>query len=129
MRMMLLFILSITLLTADHDDIKKGEMFHIPYDMSYLHLSTPQHRQIHALLSSHRQKLRQLHQEKEKLEKELKHTFSSKNFDKALFIRRSMKLKQHAVKIEAAFLEALHAILLPSQRKAFAHYLEEWDDD
>jgi len=129
MRVLIFMILLMTVLVADHDDETERESFHIPYDMSYLHLSDAQHRQVRTLLTTHRQKLRRLHEEKEALEKVLKQVFERETFDRKLFLRRSLQLKQQAIRTEADFLETLHAILSPEQRKAFARYLEEWDDD
>ena len=129
MRLLLILLMSITLLQAEHDDDDKKYRAHIPYDMRYLHLDKTQHQQIRTLLSQNRQQLRLIHEEKEMLEKDLKRAFAKAHFDKDAFIQKRMALKERSIQTEAQLLARIHALLTPKQRKAFARYLEEWDDD
>lgn len=129
MRILLILLISMNLLLADHNDEKELKEFHIPYDMSYLKLNKQQHKQMRSILSKNRKQLKHLHEEKEVLEKRIKQDFNKESFDKSEFIQNSLKIKQKSIQIEADMLEGIHKLLTKKQRQDFANYLEEWEDD
>lgn len=129
MRILLILLMSMNLLLADHNDEKELKELHIPYDMSYLLLNKQQHKQMRSILSKNRKQLKHLHEEKEALENSIKQEFNKETFDKLEFIQNSMKIKQKSIEIEADMLQSIHKILTKKQRQAFANYIEEWEDD
>ena len=113
------------IVTIGLSDAKEG--FHIPRDLSYLHLSPLQKEHIRELLQSHRAILHQLHEKEEETEKELAKMFLQKRFNKRAFLEKNLALKRAIAQSEANFFAQIHAILTPKQRRLFIKYLEEWE--
>ncbi len=113
------------IITIGLSDEKEG--FHIPRDLSYLHLSPLQKEHIRELLQSYRAILHQLHEKEEETEEELAKMFLQKRFNKRAFLEKNLALKKAIAQSEANFFAQIHAILTPKQRKLFIKYLEEWE--
>lgn len=113
------------IVTIGLGDTKEG--FHIPRDLSYLHLKPMQKKRIRELLQNYRVVLKQLHEKEEKTEKELSKMFLQKRFNKQIFLEKNLALKKAIAQSEANFFARLHAIFTPEQRKLFIKYLEEWE--
>ena len=119
MRLILIFLLIVNLAFSDDDykDYKEG--FHIPRDLSYLHLTTKQ--------KEYRVVLKSLHEKEESIEKELKRLFLQDSFDKRAFMKKNINIKNKIAKTEAEFFAKIHTVLTKKQRKKFTKYLEEWE--
>ncbi len=127
MRLILIFLLIVNLAFSDDDykDYKEG--FHIPRDLSYLHLTTKQKEKFKKILKEYRVVLKNLHEEEESIETELKRVFLQDRFDKRAFMKKKVKVKNKIAKTEAEFFAKIHRVLTKKQRKKFIKYLEEWE--
>ncbi len=124
MRWMMIFLLIFSLGFCD-EEYEEG--FHIPKDLSYLHLTNEQKLKLKKILKEHREVLEKLHKKEENVEKELKKFFLQDRFDKRAFFKKNLELKREIAKTESDFFEKIHSILDKNQRKKFIKYLEEWE--
>ena len=125
MRFLLIVLLSIFLLASE--DEYKEEGFHIPKDLSFLHLQKSQKKSIKKILKEHRKALKKLHEIEEDLEDTLKDEFKKDKFNKEWFLEKNRELKIKIAKIEADFYEKIHKILNRAQRAKFIEHIEEWE--
>ena len=124
MRTVLFWIWLAVLTIAD-----EGYAHRLPYDMSRLQLSASQHRAVKEALVQYRKGRKVLHKQEERLEASFRTMFLSARFDAARYRRLVLALKRQEIALHAELLDKLHRILTPAQRRMFARYLEEWDDE
>ncbi len=125
MRLLLIVLLSIFIFASEDD--KKEERYHIPKDLSFLHLQKSQKKSIKKVLKEHRSALKKLHEIEEELEDALKDEFKKDRFNKEKFLEENIKLKAKIAKIEADFFAKIHKILTKEQRDKFIEHIEEWE--
>ncbi len=127
MRLILIFLLIINLAFSDDDYKDYKESFHVPRDLSYLHLTKEQKDKFKKILREYRVVLKSLHEKEESIEKELKRLFLQDSFDKRAFMKKNINVKNKIAKTEAEFFAKVHIILTKKQRKKFIKYIEEWE--
>lgn len=112
----------------DDDHHRRGyEEHHIPKDLSFLELSSEQHRKVKAILYEYKHALKRFRHEKKEHARAMEALFVKETFDTAAYEKESLELDARAVVIQSDFLAKLHAVLNPDQRQRFLHYFDEWD--
>jgi Spy/CpxP family protein refolding chaperone len=124
MRFLALFALLFTLLAADHDDHHER---HLPMDISYLGLTHDQHDAVERIVRSHQQDHRHFKRRKRETRETISRLFAADRFDSGRFMELTSELHREADALQSHFLEAIHGVLTPEQRRRFAYYMEEWE--
>lgn len=124
MRMILLFILLFTMAIADHD---RHHDDHMPLDISYLNLTHAQHEAVEEVVRDYLKARHRFNRKKEATRVDMAALFSAGKFNHERFAALSGTLHNEADAIQSRFLEALHTLLTPQQRRAFASYMQEWE--
>ncbi len=125
----LAFLLVAGFLLGDDDDHDRYERHHIPKDLSFLDLSRDQSSRVREILYDYKHALKRFRHEKKEHAHEAGELFVQGEFDAAKYKAMRGELESRAIRIQADFLQKLHAILTPKQRKRFLHYFDEWDVD
>jgi len=123
----LLIVLLLGSLSFAHEEYEEEEEFHIPKDLSPLHLSLEQKRKLKRLLINYQRRLERLYRKRYYLQKELKKLFEKERFDKERYISLSLQFQKELIETQAYFFQQLYLILTPSQRKKFLKYYKEWE--
>ena len=126
MRIAIIFMLLLTLLGADDDDHRRHDR-HLPLDISYLDLTPAQHESVERIVRKHQEEHHRFNRKKRQTREAIGRLFTADPFDRAKFLELTTSLRDEAGAIQAGFLEAIHAVLTPKQRRRFALYMEEWE--
>ncbi|WP_373071469.1 Spy/CpxP family protein refolding chaperone [Sulfurimonas sp.] len=129
MRLLIVFLLVISPIFADHDEYDEYERqeYHLPLDVSYLNLNNDQYKQIKHIVKKFKHEHKEFHEESEKIRKKISKLFLSEKFDRDEFVRLSNNLKNLSVEIQADFFVKVHRLLTPKQKKRFVKYMQEWE--
>ncbi|MRJ02694.1 MAG: periplasmic heavy metal sensor [Epsilonproteobacteria bacterium] len=123
----LLLILSLFGSEGEYGEEYSDDHDHIPYDLSFLHLSPNQKERIRELLLQRRKQLTHLYRRERELEERLRQLFQKREFDREEYERLYCSLQQLKMALERDFFASLHSILTPEQRRKFARYYKEWE--
>jgi protein CpxP len=124
MRFITLFALLFTLLAADHHDQHER---HLPLDISYLDLTHEQHETMERIVRNHQKEHRRFKHRKREAREAVSRLFAAGEFDTQRYRELTSALHDEADAMQAHFLEAIHTVLTPEQRRRFADYMEEWE--
>ena len=113
----------------DEDHHHRYEKHHIPKDLSFLELNAKQYDEVKEILYQYKHRLKAFRHEKKEHEHDAGELFVKERFDAAKYAAMRGDLEAQAIRIQADFLQKLHAILTPEQRKRFLDYFDEWDVD
>lgn len=129
MRLLIVFLLIISPIFADHDDYDehKRKKYHMPLDVSYLKLNSEQYRQIKHIVKKFKHEHKEFHHQSQKTRKKISKLFLSDNFERDEFVRLSNRLKSLSINIQADFFEKIHKLLTQKQKKRFVKYMKEWE--
>jgi periplasmic protein CpxP/Spy len=122
--LIIVFVFIITLYADDHEYHSKH---HIYKELSHLELSKEQHNQVKKILKVYRKELKEYKELREELEEKRKDVFLQENFDTKKLDSINMQLDLKAHNIENRFLQKMHIVLTPQQRKKFVHYFDDWE--
>ncbi len=124
MRLLVLLMLLTFAGWAEHDDHHER---HFPLDISYLGLDDRQHEQIEAAVRRHRAAHKRFRHSERDTREALQTLFASDDFDRDAYLQLTLRLHTEAETMQAEFLEEVHRVLTPEQRRRFARYMEEWE--
>ena len=102
---------------------------HFPRDLGFLDLSREQSDEVKTILYAYKHALKKFRHEKREHAHEAGKLFVQERFDAGKYEAIRGDLETRAIGIQADFLQKLHAILTPAQRKRFLEYFDEWDVD
>lgn len=125
----LAFLMVAGFLLGDDDGHHRYERHHIPKDLSFLDLNRDQYHEVKAILYDYKHALKRFRHEKKEHEHDAGELFVKARFDAAKYEAMRGELETRAIRIQADFLQKLHKVLTPHQRKRFLHYFDEWDVD
>lgn len=114
---------------GDDDHHHRYEKHHIPKDLSFLDLNARQYDEVKEILYQYKHRLKAFRHEKKEHEHDAGELFVKERFDAAKYEAMRGDLEAQAIRIQADFLQKLHAVLTPQQRKRFLDYFDEWDVD
>ncbi len=120
-------LLTFVLMTFSFAD--KHDGVYIKKDFVYLGLKKEQIKSIKKALIAYRKKMKQIHEESEYAEKKFEKKFEKSDFKARDYINFFDKLKIKQLETKGLFFESIHKVLTKKQRKKFANFIEEWEDD
>jgi len=124
MRLLLILLLSLSLYGSDYEHHSER---HINKELSHLHLTTSQKREVKSLLKAFRVELKAYRRYKKRIKRERQELFLQDQFDVDTFNALNRRIDQEAHAIESRFLMKMHKILTERQRVRFIHYFDDWE--
>ena len=125
MKLVLLFLLLISVLFAD-DDEKKYHHYYSK-DLSYLHLTYEQKKELKDIVKEYRHDIKKYKKYKKKRLKEKKELFEEDQLDIQELQRLNQRVSTKASAIEIDFLKKIHKILSEEQREEFVDFIDDWE--
>lgn len=108
---------------------KEHHKLHMFRDLEYLHLNTQQKEQILKIVLDNRKQRKNLHKQKEFVQKRMKQLFLERRFDDKKVSELFFDLKNRTIFLDVEMLKQIHDILTPQQRELFLYYIKEWEID
>ncbi|MDH4944049.1 Spy/CpxP family protein refolding chaperone [Sulfurimonas sp. C5] len=124
MRFLVIFLLIAKIYADDHELHSKH---HIYKELSHLDLTKEQQHRVKKILKIYRKELKEYKELEEDIEDKRKDIFLQKSFDLEKINSLNQQLDREAHGIENRFLQKMHFVLTPQQRKKFVHYFDDWE--
>jgi len=122
----ILFVL-LLFTTLFGDEFEHHSKKHIQKELSHIHLSKEQKKQVKKILYTFRDELKKYRKYKKKLQKQKEQLFVQKDLQLNKFNTIDQQLCKRTKEIENNFLLQIHTILTPKQRKAFIEHFDDWE--
>jgi len=125
MKLVIIFFLLISSLIADDDE--KGYHHYYSKDLTYLHLTYEQKKDLKDILKEYRHDIKKYKKYKKKIVKEKQELFEKDTLNTEELKRLNHKVTRKASAIEIEFLEKIHKVLSEKQREKFINFIDDWE--
>lgn len=103
--------------------------YHIYKNLDYLDLSTNQVDKLKEVLIKYQIDYKKYHKKKKREEKKLKELILKDKFNDDTYEESLEEIYEELIKLETNFIENIHSILTPIQRRKFSKHFREWRVD
>lgn len=95
-------------------------------NLDHLSLSTTQEKKIKEILIASKKEFSHYYEKKQKKQKKLQKLIQEERFDEKKYEDIAEDIAEEAIALEVNIFKKIHAVLTPTQREQFSHYLREW---
>jgi len=125
MRYIVVILLLLSLLNAD--EFEHHSKRHIQKELSHLHLTKQQKKEVKVILKEFREELQEYREFKREIQKRKKKLFIKNSLNTKELSHLDALLHEEAKRVENRLLLQMHQILNRKQRKYFVKHFDDWE--